>query len=73
MEVNRRPQLKIEVAEQKLMYVPLSMSLGVVSQFGDFRCIGDRIRGLRLTIARWQVASGKWQVAIEPTCRSLCV
>jgi hypothetical protein len=71
MEVNGRPKLKIEVAEQKLMYVSLSMTLGVVSQFGDFQCIGDLIRGLRLTIGSWEVASGKWQVAIEPTCMSL--
>jgi len=28
MEVNGRPHLKIEVAEQKLIYVSLSMSLG---------------------------------------------
>jgi len=62
------------------MYVSLSMSLGVVSQFGDFQYIGDLIRGLRLTIGSWQVANGKWQVvsgkwkeAIEPTCMSLCV
>jgi hypothetical protein len=59
MEVNGRPQLKIEVAEQKLMYVSLSMSLGVVSEFSDFQCIGDLIRGLRLTIGSWQVASSK--------------
>ena len=57
MEVNGRPQLKLEVAEQKLMYVSLSMSLGIVSQFRDFQCIGDRIQGLRLTISSWQVAS----------------
>jgi len=44
------------------MYVSLSMSLGVVSQFGDFPCIGDLIRSLRLTICSWQVAGGKWQV-----------
>jgi len=37
--------------------VSLSMSLGVVSQFGDFQCISDLIRGLRLTITSWQVAS----------------
>jgi hypothetical protein len=51
MEVNGRPQLKIEVAEQKLMYVSLSMSLEIVSQFGDYQCIGDVIPGLRLALA----------------------
>jgi len=51
MEVNGRLQLKIEVAKQKLMYVSLSMSLGVVSKFGDFQCIGDLIRSLRLSIS----------------------
>ena len=61
MEVNGRPQLKIEVAEQKVMYVYLSMSLGVVSEFGDFQCIGNLIRGLRLTISSWQVCwHGIW-------------
>jgi len=71
MEVNGRPQLKIEVAEQKPMYeslsmslgvvcyVSLSMSLGVVSRFGNIQCIGDLIRGLQLTIGSCQVASGK--------------
>jgi len=59
MEVNGRPQLKIEVAKQKLMYVSLSMSLGVVSQFRDSQCIADLIQGLRPTLGSWQVASGK--------------
>jgi len=43
----------------KLMYVSLSMSLRVVSQFTDFQCIGDLIRGLLVTSGTWQVASGK--------------
>jgi hypothetical protein len=50
MEVNRRPQLKLEVPEQSLIYeslsmslgvlyyVSLSMCLGVVSRFGNIQC-----------------------------------
>jgi len=56
MEVNRRPQLKIEVAEQKLMYEPGGC---------------ESIRRLpvywrphsRPSTNNWQLASGKWQVA----------
>ena len=51
---------------QKLMYKSPDMSLGVISQFGDFHCIGDFIRALRAT-------SGVWQVASEPPCMSLHV
>ena len=63
MEVNGRPQLQIAVAERKLLYVSLSMSLGVVSQFANLQCISHLIQGLRVSSGRWQVASGKWQVS----------
>jgi len=59
MDVNGRPQLPIAVAERKLLYVSLSMSLGVVSQFTNLQCISDLIQGLRVSSGRWQVASGK--------------
>jgi len=63
MEVNGRPQLQIAVAERKLLYVSLSMSRGIVSQFANLQCMSDRIQDLRESTGRWEVASGKWQVS----------
>jgi hypothetical protein len=63
MEVNGRPQLQIAVAERKLLYVSLSMSPGIVSQFANLQCISDRIQDLRVSTGRWELASGKWQVS----------
>ena len=63
MEVNGRPQLKIAVAERNRLYVSLSMSPGIVSQFANFQCISDRIQDLRVSTGRWELASGKRQVS----------
>jgi hypothetical protein len=63
MEVNGRPQLQIAVAERKLLYVSLSMSPGIVSQFANLQCISDRIQDLRESTGHWEVASAKWQVS----------
>ena len=63
MEVNGRPQLQIAVAERKLLYVSLSMSPGMVSQFANLQCISDPIQDLPVSTGRWEVASGKWQVS----------
>jgi hypothetical protein len=73
MEVNGRPQLQIAVAERILLYVSLSMSPGIVSEFPNLQCIRDHIQDHRESTGRWEVASGKWQVASQPTCMSLCV
>jgi hypothetical protein len=63
MEVNGRPQLQKAVAERKLLYVSLSVSPGIMSQFPNLLCISDRIQDLRVSTGRWEVTSGKWQVS----------